>query len=99
MAFVNLTDPHKKGSAWYCRSYSAYRIKSLRRKPKAEARALAISIPTLTFPNSIELMYVRWTLAFSAKSSWEMPNRSRALRTARPNVRLENLVAFGTPYF
>jgi hypothetical protein len=49
--------------------YSATRTSSLNRKPKAAANSLATSIPTLTLPNSIELMYVRWTLARSAKSS------------------------------
>jgi hypothetical protein len=49
--------------------YSALRIRSLSLMPKADAMALATSIPTLTLPNSIELIYVRCTLARSANSS------------------------------
>ena len=37
------------------RPYSALRTSSLRRRPSAAAIALATSIPTFTFPNSIEL--------------------------------------------
>ena len=37
-------------------SYSALRIKSLSLMPKADAKALATSIPTLTLPSSTELM-------------------------------------------
>lgn len=78
--------------------YSAARTSSLNRKPKAAANSFATSIPTLTLPNSIELIYVRWTLALSAKSSWERPSLCLSFRTAAPNVRLENFVALGTPY-
>lgn len=40
-------------------AYSALRIRSLSFIPRAKAKRLATSTPTLTFPNSIELMYVR----------------------------------------
>ena len=39
--------------------YSALRTSSLSFIPNAHARAWAISIPMLTFPSSMELMYVR----------------------------------------
>ena len=38
------------------RPYSARRTRSLKRICNATANSFAISIPTLTFPNSIELM-------------------------------------------
>jgi hypothetical protein len=79
--------------------YSERRTSSLSLRPRAEANEFATSIPTFTLPSSTELMYVRWTLARSAKSSWERTSFSRAKRIARPNVRRENRVAFGTPYF
>jgi hypothetical protein len=63
------------------------------------AKPLATPIPTFTLPSSTELIYVRCTLARSAMSSWESPCFSRAKRIALPNVILENLVAFATPYF
>jgi hypothetical protein len=50
-------------------NYSAIRTISLNRKPSAAANWFAISMLTLTLPNSIELIYVLWTSAFSAKSS------------------------------
>jgi hypothetical protein len=39
--------------------YSALRTSSLSLIPNADAKAFATSIPTLTFPSSMELMYVR----------------------------------------
>ena len=48
--------------------------------------AFATSIPTFTLPSSIELIYVRCTLARSAKSSCESPCFSRAKRMALPKV-------------
>jgi hypothetical protein len=79
--------------------YSARRTSSLSLIPRAAANELATSIPTFTLPNSTELIYVRCTLARSAKSSWESLSFSRAKRIALPKVSRENLVAFATPYF
>lgn len=58
---------HFRGSETLCpnrdtqwlTTYSARRIKSLSFIPKASAKELATSIPTLTLPNSIDEMYVR----------------------------------------
>jgi hypothetical protein len=55
------------GRRWHCGGkvcdgnprYSALLTKSLSLISKAVARALATSIPTLTLPSSMELMYVR----------------------------------------
>jgi hypothetical protein len=49
--------------------YSAFRTRSLSFMPRADAKALATSIPTLTLPSSIELMYVRCMFARSANFS------------------------------
>ena len=50
----------------------------------AVASLCAMAILTWTLPSSIELTYVRWMPALSAKSSWDRPNFWRYFRTAIP---------------
>jgi hypothetical protein len=59
----------------------------------------AVSMDNKKWPPAWRPFLVRWTFASSANFSCDTPRRSRSRRTVRPNVRRENLVAFGTPHF
>src|SRR5208283_305151 len=47
----------------------------------------------------MELIYVLWTFASSANSSWDSPSLPRFRRIACPKLTRENLVVFSTPRF